>query len=241
VPNDAVLLLLIRSSLFGLHRSNAIGNYNALHSIASLPFQRANPPPKLFQIFSDLRMRRVDLSPVMTLQPKLLAKPQITPRGILRLKGFFPTEPQRILFDLMFVRGPQGRWRLFGIATDLAAPKAGAAQAAVSPPAPPPAAEQGAIQQEAQQIAPVAEQGESQQEAQQIAPAETAPAPQESGESAPPLPDRKPAVSAPVRRQSQAPVEDRVIKPVTSFEDVHDRADEADTQPKRKRIWPFRN
>jgi hypothetical protein len=223
VPNDAVLLLLIRSSLFALHRSNVTGDYNILRNISSVQFHNANPAPKLFQAFANMRARNLDLSLVMMVQPKLFGKPQITPRGILRVKGFFPTEPQRIIFDLMFERGPQGRWRLFGITADLATPKAAAAQP-------------GALSMAAQPN--VAPQGP-----QQLAPADSVPAamPQASGESAPPLPTRKPAAPAPVRRQSQAPVEERLIEPVTSFDDVHDRVDEADTPPKRKRIWPFRN
>jgi hypothetical protein len=180
VPPDDVLLLLIRSSLFALQQSNMTGDYNPLRRIASLPFQEANPQPKLFQAFANLRARNVDLSLAMMVPPKLLGRPQITPNGVLRVKGFFSTEPQRIVFDLMFMRGPQRRWRLFGISTDLAKPKKAAAQpGALSLAAHPSVAPQGP---------------------QQLAPVDSMPAamPQASAESPPPLPTRRPG--APARR-----------------------------------------
>src|SRR5206468_8244676 len=72
-----------------------------------------------------------DLAPILLIEPKLYRKAQITPRGMLRISGFFPTESsQRINFDLMF-QAVQGRWRLFGISANEGQPQqAPAAQAA---------------------------------------------------------------------------------------------------------------
>jgi hypothetical protein len=224
VPPDAVLLLLIRSSLLGLHRSNMTGNYQFLSEISSVPFQTANPPGKLFQIFANLRNRGVDLSPAMSEQPKLLAKPEINQRGVLRISGFFPTEPERIFFDLKFLRGPQGRWRLFGITADKLAPK--------------PVAQQTA--------API----DSQSAPSQLAPTDAEAAPASAAAPAPegvlpPLPSRKPAVSA-ATSASAAQGEgvdggNEEAAAGAPVGDVHDRVDEADGQSaEKKRFWPFR-
>jgi hypothetical protein len=99
----------------------------------------------LFQAFANLRARNVDLSLAMMVPPKLFGRSQITPGGILRVKGIFPTEPQKIMFDMMFQRGPRGRWRLFSITADLATPK----KANPLPGAFPPGGLQAAIQQRA--------------------------------------------------------------------------------------------
>jgi hypothetical protein len=222
VPSDAVLLLLIRSSLFALHQSNMTGNYQFLQGISSVPFQNANPPGKLFQVFANLRNRGVDLSPVMIMQPKLIAKPEVNQRGVLRISGFFPVEPERIYFDLKFLRGPQGRWRLFGITADKLAPKPKAEQAAA------PAAAQAAPSQLAPTDAEAAE------------PPAAAPAP-----AVPPLPDRKPAMSA--ATDVSTPEGEAIVggneetAAGTTIENVHDRVDEAGSQPAdKKRFWPFR-
>ena len=36
-------------------------------------------------------------------------------QGMVRVTGFFPTEPERVNFDFIF-QPVQGQWRLFGIA-----------------------------------------------------------------------------------------------------------------------------
>jgi hypothetical protein len=206
VPSDEVLLLLIRSSLFALHRSNITGDYNFLRNISSIQFHTANPAPKLFHSFANLRARGIDLSPVMVVQPKLLAKPQINQRGILRVSGFFPTEPQRIYFDLMFLRGPQGRWRLFGISADAAAPKQGAS---VSGDAQSADAQSGVAEPVPSQSAP------AQAQAKPATVPETA-----SPDGAPPLPERRPA--APERSSAGTPVEEDAEVGGATVQDVRD-------------------
>jgi hypothetical protein len=48
------------------------------------------------------------------LQPKLLRKPTIDAKGLLRVTGFFPTHPFQVNFDLMF-QLVEAQWCLFGI------------------------------------------------------------------------------------------------------------------------------
>jgi hypothetical protein len=79
---------LVRSSLFALHQSNMTRDYDLLRRIASRPFHDANPQPKLFQAFANLRARNVDLSLAMMVPPKLFGRSQITPGGILRQRHF---------------------------------------------------------------------------------------------------------------------------------------------------------
>ena len=59
------------------------------------------------------------------LAPQLAAAPTLDDKGMLRLTGHFPTQPQQINFDLLF-QNVGGEWRLFGIsiATPDAAPQA---------------------------------------------------------------------------------------------------------------------
>lgn len=91
----------------------------------------ANSTRKLSEVFTDLRNHNFDLSAVVLLQPKLLHKPEINDRGMLRLTGFFPTQPERLNFDLMY-QFVEGQWRLFGIAADTAHVSS-AAPASVAP------------------------------------------------------------------------------------------------------------
>lgn len=131
VPSDDKLIMLINSSLLALNHANMTGNYTVLRDLAAPGFQHANSPEKLARVFTDLRNRNLDLTPILLFQPKLYQRPIVNDRGMLRITGYFPTSPERINFDLIF-QPVQGKWRLYGIAAKtqrLQAPPAGAAPA----------------------------------------------------------------------------------------------------------------
>ena len=122
VPSDDVLLLLIRSTLIALNQANVTGNYSVLRDLAAPSFKEANSADKLAQVFAKMRERKLDLSLILVIQPKLYRRAEIGPKGILRITGFFEMEPKPINFDLMF-QAVQGRWRLFGIVASPAGPQ----------------------------------------------------------------------------------------------------------------------
>jgi hypothetical protein len=127
-----VLLILIRATLIALNQANVTGNYTVLRDLGAPGFKENNSADKLTQVFASIRQRNLDLPLVLLVEPKLYRQPAITPKGLLRITGFFPTDRERINFDLMF-QAVEGRWRLFGISVDAA--QAPAAQATEAPPA----------------------------------------------------------------------------------------------------------
>jgi len=123
-------LILIRATLIALNQANVTGNYTVLRDLGAPGFKENNSENKLAQVFAGIRQRNLDLALVLLVEPKLYRKPVITPRGLLRITGFFPTDRERINFVLMF-QAVEGRWRLFGISADAASPQqAPAAQTA---------------------------------------------------------------------------------------------------------------
>ena len=119
----AQALYLIRSTLLTLNDANRSGNYTVLHDLAAPGFREKNKPADLALIFSNLRRRHFALSAVALAAPQLTAPPHIENNGMLRLTGYFPTQPLQIKFDLLF-QNVGNEWRLFGISVD-------------TPPAPP--------------------------------------------------------------------------------------------------------
>ena len=119
MPNGDWMMMMILSSVVALNQANATGNYSVLHAMAAPGFQQANPPERLAEIFSKLRSRNLDLTPVLLYQPKLYRKPEMSAQGMLRITGFFPTKPERVNFDLIY-QPVEGRWRLFGISVTTA-------------------------------------------------------------------------------------------------------------------------
>jgi hypothetical protein len=123
-------LYLIRSALLTLNDANRSGNYSVLRDLAAPDFQARNTAADLAGIFANLRQRHIDLHAAAMIAPQLAAAPALDDKGMLRLTGLFPTQPQQIKFDLLF-QNVGGEWRLFGIsiATPDAVPPAPAAQA----------------------------------------------------------------------------------------------------------------
>jgi hypothetical protein len=117
VPDDLALLILIRTTLIALNQADLTGNYSVLRDIAAPGFQQANNPAQLATIFADLRNRKIDLSPIAVVEPKLTRPAFVNDSGMLRITGFFPTKPEQVNFDLAFLP-IEGQWRLFGISVN---------------------------------------------------------------------------------------------------------------------------
>ena len=78
----------------------------------------------------------MDLAFVNIVAPQLTEPPSLDQaKGFLRLKGYFPTQPVQINFEMIY-QAVGGRWRLFGLSV-----QPSAAAAANEPPAAAPAAE----------------------------------------------------------------------------------------------------
>jgi hypothetical protein len=117
VPAPDAMIIMIRSSLVALSQANATNNYTVLNALGSPSFRNANSPQKLSETFAAFRSNNIDLSPVTLLQPSLVAPARIE-NGLLRMTGFFPSQPMRVMYDLSY-EPIGGRWQLQGIAVNL--------------------------------------------------------------------------------------------------------------------------
>ncbi len=132
--DDIRLTLMIRNTIIALNQANLTGNYSVLRDMGTPTFQTTNSSARLGEVFSVLRGRKLDLSPIMIFNPKLLAPPSLQDGQVLRLTGFFPTTPEQVNFDLAFqLFGEQ--WMVAGIAVNAAPPTEGP-QASAAPAGP---------------------------------------------------------------------------------------------------------
>lgn len=114
VPDSQGLAVLIQNSLIALNHANLTGNFSVLRDLAAPGFQKLNSPKQLAATFSDLRVRNVNLSPIVLYQPKLVGDPVIDDKGFLRMAGFYETQPLQVHFNLVF-QPVAAVWRLFEI------------------------------------------------------------------------------------------------------------------------------
>lgn len=130
MPDADKVVLLLRSTLLTLNDALQTGNYTVLRDMGAPGFRDANTAARLTQIFAPLAAQGADLTAAAILAPQLTEIPAIDPqRQMLRLKGFFPSQPQQINFEVLF-EPVAGRWRLFGISVALVQAEP---QAAASP------------------------------------------------------------------------------------------------------------
>jgi hypothetical protein len=114
LPDPFRLDMLIRSTLIALNQANGSGNYTVFRDLASGSFQSANSAADLGELFGNLRQQRIDLMPIIFVAPKPTQPPQIDNRGLLRLVGYFPTQPLQVNFDLAYqLAGAE--WKLYAI------------------------------------------------------------------------------------------------------------------------------
>ncbi len=137
IPADEVLILMMRSTVLALNQANLTGNYSVFRQLGSPAFQRNNSSEHIAAAFAKLRARNIDLTPILLLMPKMYKAPEITQRGMLRLNGFFPSQPDRVNFDLLFQQ-VGNKWKLYGAAVDAIRPKPAQPQAAAPTPQPQP-------------------------------------------------------------------------------------------------------
>ena len=117
IPDALKLSMLIRTTLIALSQANQTGNYSVLRDLGTPQFQFMNNNARLAEIFSTLRTRNLDFSPVLYFDPQL-QRPPAYEGSILRLTGIIPTKPQRIVFDMGFEMIGD-TWRLSAIVIDV--------------------------------------------------------------------------------------------------------------------------
>jgi hypothetical protein len=114
VPDITKLTLMIQLHVAALGLANLTGNYTVLHALGSPTFQAKNPPATLANNFAPFRSKGIDISPAMLFPPILLGPPNPEPNDIIRLAGFYNTNPQRIVFEIAF-QAVDNAWRLADI------------------------------------------------------------------------------------------------------------------------------
>jgi len=102
---------LVRSTIVAFNQANLTGNFSVLRNLGSLEFQRVNTDQELATQFSQFRALNLDIGIVTLYEPVFAKRPMIDQNGYMQLQGYFPTQPIRIEFDLIFSL-MEGRWRI---------------------------------------------------------------------------------------------------------------------------------
>ncbi|MGH1352224.1 MAG: hypothetical protein ACRBBN_15655 [Methyloligellaceae bacterium] len=117
IPDGVTLKVIIHRTLLALNEANLTGNYTVFRDAASPGLRETVTSAKLAEIFSDLRGKNIDFSPLLLFNPVLSKKPEIGGDNLLRLTGFIPTKPLQLNFQMIFTN-LDDTWMIHGIAVD---------------------------------------------------------------------------------------------------------------------------
>ena len=120
VPSERALEALVKASLLSFNDANVTGNYTVFHAKLSKPFREQFPPEKLKETFKEFSEKNIDIDVIAALKPSYEPAPSIDAEGKLLVKGYFPTEPIRVNFELDFIPS-DGEWKLIRINVKLGA------------------------------------------------------------------------------------------------------------------------
>src|SRR5262245_12298757 len=114
VPTERGLETLVKSSLLTFNDANVTGNYEVFHAKLSGPFRQQFPAERLKETFKEFNEKQIDFAVIAALKPTYAPAPSVDSEGKLVVKGFFPTEPLRLNFELDFIPS-DGEWKLIRI------------------------------------------------------------------------------------------------------------------------------
>jgi len=114
VPSPPAVLALVRTTLIAVDHGNKTGNYSVLRELGGPDFHDANTAAKLSAVFANLVQQRVDMLPVLVVEPTYREPPRLTARRMLYVVGRFDIQPRAVSFELLFDVW-RGEWRLYGI------------------------------------------------------------------------------------------------------------------------------
>jgi hypothetical protein len=107
-------VILVKNALLAVNQGNLTGNYTVLRDLASPGFREKNSAADLAAIFQTIRQQKIDLSPIVVLDPAL-NQPRVTGDGELILEGYFAAQQVRINFQLSFLKAKSAGWMIHGI------------------------------------------------------------------------------------------------------------------------------
>ena len=122
VPTERALEALVKANLLSFNDANVTGNYDVFHAKLAKPFRDQFPPERLKSRFKEFSTKHIDFDIIAALIPTYEPLPRVDEDGKLLVKGFFPTEPLRVHFDLDFIPS-DGEWKLIRINVKIGSPR----------------------------------------------------------------------------------------------------------------------
>ena len=121
-------IILAKNTLLAVNQGNLTGNYTVLRDLASPAFRERNSAADLATIFQNIRRQKIDLSPIVVLDP-VMSPPRVGADGQITLEGYFATQQIRINFQLVYLKANSNGWMIHGVSLNAVPDNTAAASA----------------------------------------------------------------------------------------------------------------
>lgn len=114
LPPDEKSKALIQDTLLDFNQAIQDKSFDGFHTTISRAWQEQITADKLKEVFQQFMDKNLDISAIKRVDPVLSDPPEINSDGLLILKGYYPTRPFKVNFQLKYIY-EHPAWKLFGL------------------------------------------------------------------------------------------------------------------------------
>jgi hypothetical protein len=119
IPDQDELKTMTDSAITSFGKAVKKKDFSGFYKEIAGMWQKETTPEKLNEAFKDFFDKDIDLpAAIKGMEPVFNQKAHIEGEGVLVLKGYYPTTPNRIVFQLKYIQ-EEGEWKLVGINVNL--------------------------------------------------------------------------------------------------------------------------
>jgi hypothetical protein len=114
VPTDKELKTLALDSLLLFNAAIQTKSFESFYGKIAKLWQKEATPEQLLEIFQSFIDKEINIASIAKLAPTFEGTPTVNEDGLLVIKGSYPTQPSKVVFQLKYVYEDEN-WKLVGI------------------------------------------------------------------------------------------------------------------------------
>jgi hypothetical protein len=119
IPEETELASMTESSLVSFGKAVKKKDFSGFYEDIAAVWQKQTTAEKLEELFKDFLGKEIDLpAAIKGKEPVFNQAATINSDGVLIIKGYYPTTPNRIVFQLKYLQ-EEDEWKLVGIDVNL--------------------------------------------------------------------------------------------------------------------------
>ncbi|MCK9915311.1 hypothetical protein MXD81_39745 [Microbacteriaceae bacterium K1510] len=120
LPSPQLQERLIKGFLITLNDADLTKDYSVLHARLAKPWREQTSPDKLKEIFKAFADQQINYAMIVSMRP-VSQEVKVDDHGVLHIRGYFETAPNRVYYDLLFMQS-EDEWKPLKLAVNLKKP-----------------------------------------------------------------------------------------------------------------------